>query len=604
MNNNPTLSNQEHNIFDEELAFLAMVESRFSHIHQRMPIESDDPDVKRLIEAMAAFMAKGRMVAKSQIDQLHQRVFQQLLPYMASPVVSMGLFQANSQYITEATQLPQKTLFTLTTEDGDKADFVSLHTMPLRPITISQIQLYGANQGSEPSQNYLSILLTAENGMPGDLQHLPLYLNINNHFALTRQFIDCLASVLDAVTVVFDDGAKQSGRFLFGSCQSTLPDLEPDHLAIDHQFCGLHPVEQIRQFFQLPQQENYLNLYFSNSPQNWRKCEIKLHFHSPWPRTFKLSASFFKLGMICVENKLNEFAEPFRYEATKDSYPLRPPVTHPDFKLVKCLGVYQETAKDKQLLSPGILKSGNGAYEVHMQESALPLLEIQLAEAFLNPVKISAEALWHQPEFTPHLWKKLGVRTTRLAITNLRFHTALTPVPCILQGNHTPQSLLELSLLKNKDVLSLEEILFVLDCLGSVFNREFKGIKILLKQLKVISPTHYHFVVYHTDAQTRALLDCFIAKLAQLLSLWLPVGKIQITLSLDELKNSSTPTQESFRDDDDIPQHAAEVFSKLDTVQQYAVEKSKEPLICAQVNIVFEDETDNEFTFTRAHIDD
>lgn len=585
-----TITAHEQNTFDEELAFLATIQSRFSHIHQQGPVEFDDPDVKRLIEAMAAFMAKGRIAGRTQIDQLHQRVFQQLLPYIASPIASMGLVQANSQQITEATLLPKSTAFTITSDDDEKADYTSMHAMPLRPVAITDLALSGDNLAIGQSDRQLNIILEAANGMPGDLQHLPLYLNLNNNYAVTRQFINLFTSKLVSVCAVFDNGPEEvSGSFAFGACQPEEQQNLPLGFAIDQQLSDAHPVEKFRRFFQLPQQENYLNLYFADSPQYWKKCELKLRLQSPWPNHIKLSASFFKLGIICVENVIKEFAETFIFDATRSSHKMCPPSTNPELKMLKCLGVYQGAVKENQLLTPGILKSGNGAYELHLQGSALPLIDIQLAEAFLNPVKISAEVLWHQPDFSAHLWKKLSVRTSRLAIPKLLFNLSLPPVPHLAMSDNEPHSLLELSLLKNKDVLSLEEILFILDSLGSVFNREFKAIKPLLTELRVLSPNHYGFVVNSTTNSPMVLLECFMAKLAQLLTLWLPVGNVQISVQ-NKQQISQSFANENNQEHEFIPEQIVSTFATKDEAYKPNLDNEEECLFPRYVDILFEDE--------------
>jgi type VI secretion system protein ImpG len=590
----PTITADEQNIFDEELAFLATVQSRFLHLHQQVPVAFNDPDVKRLIEAMAAFMAKGRIAGTTQIDQLHQRVFQQLLPYIASPISSMGLVQTNSQYITETTQLNQGAAFNVTSDDDDKAEYVSTHGMPLRPITITKLGLDANTAGRMNSQ--LNIVLNSSNGMPGHLQHLPLYLDVNNNYAATRQFIKLLSSKLVSVRAVFDHQFEAvAGDFSFGACQPLEPENIPLNFAIEHQSCGLHPIDKIRRFFQLPQQENYLNLYFADSPQYWQTCKLQLHFESPWTSRIKPSASFIKLGMVCVENVLKEFAESFNFDATRSASTLRPPSTSPDMKLLKCLGVYQGAIKERQLLCPGILKSGNAAYELHLQGCALPLIDIQLSEAFTKPVKISIEALWHQPDFSAHLWKELKVRTSHLAIQKLSCEIYSAPVPHLPMSDNAPHSLLELSLLKNKDVLSLEEILFILDSLGSVFNREFKIIKPLLTELHVLAPNHYGFVVNDTNPQTTALLECFMAKLAQLLTLWLPAGPIQVSMQNQQhisqtLVNADECQEYEFIPEQDPTAATNDGLAPYSTMHKVHVDDQEESLLVPSVDIVFDDE--------------
>lgn len=535
----------EQNIFDEEMTFLANIQSRFMDIHSQVPVEYEDPDVKRLSEAMAAFMAKGRIEGKAQIDQLHRRVFQQLLPYVESPVASMGLLQTNYRHITEATKIRSGTSFSLMTDDGDKAEYQSLHTMPIQPISLNNV-IY------EISNNQIVVEIKKTiNMVPGHLQHLPIYLSMHNNYSLTLQFIAMLAQNLVSVSAIFDGEVTVSGDFLLGACQSKGPAPNPEptaHMQLD----GMHPIENIRRFFQLPQQENYLNLYFKDSPQQWNKCEIKLVLETPLPRGIAVSSEVFKLGVICVENINKEQAETFFFDATHSAHSVRPPSTAPELAMLKCLGVYQGALKNRDLLRPGILKSGDGAYEIHRQGTAHPLIDIQLAEAFFQPIKITVDALWYQPGFSAHLWKRLSVRTTHLDISGLKCHVISPPVPHVPFNDNDPHVLLELSLLKNKDWLSLEEIIFILESFSTVFTREFKLVKSLLTELHFEFPNNYGFVIAETSAQTLTLLECFIKKLQTLLNLWLSGSNISVSI-----RNKTQPTEprsiEEFQEHEFVP---------------------------------------------------
>lgn len=543
----------QQSIFDEEMTFLSNIQTRFSHTHGQVPVEHQDPDVKRLIEAMGAFMAKGRLAGTAQIDQLHKRVFQQLLPYISSPIASMGLLQGNTRYLTEATQIKKGSNFSITSDDDDKGEYQSLHNSPLKPIMIEKVGYASDDITTGETDSQIKIMIKSYTQVPGPLTHLPVYLSINNNFGLTCQFIKMLSQNMVSVAAVFDGHDLYAGRFSFGKCESQKLDNANENLVIDKSISEAHPIDKIRRFFQLPQQENYLNLYFDGSPQRWKSCELKLILNAPWPNNIKLSADFFKLGIICVENIVKQNAESFSFDATQSAHPVRPLSTSPDLKLLKCLGVYQGALKDKHLLRPGILQSGNGAYELHLQGDEHPLIDIQLTEAFTQPVKITLEAQWHQPNFSAHLWKKLTARTIQLDITGLECLVYTPPVPFVPLSDNQPHSLLELSLLKNKDVLSLEEIIFILESLGSVFAREFRSVKPLLNELHILSIDHYAFVIPDIDLQTNALLECFLKKLQQLLKLWLPHNTTKITIQ-NQIKPSLSEESQEYRENELIPE--------------------------------------------------
>jgi type VI secretion system protein ImpG len=555
----PTVSADEQSTFDEEMSFLANIQSSFLNLHGQAPVEYDDPDVKHLTEAMAAFMAKGRMAGKQQIDQLHKRVFQQLLPYIASPVASMGLVQANTRYLTEATEIKAGTAFSVISDDDERAQYRSLSTMPLRPISIERAGYQPNSSSSDDSVSQLLLTIKAHTRVPGQLEHLPLYLTVNNNFSLSLQLKHMLKERLIGVSATFDEGQKISGRFVFGQCE---PQSNPNNVKTatgEIQTSDLHPIEGIRRFFQLPHQENYLNLYFDDPPQQWSRCELVLSLNKTWPKQPKFSAELFQLGVISIENIIQEQAAAFNYDATQSAHPVRPPATAADLGMLKCLGVYQGAIKNRDLLRPGILKGGNGAYELHYQRNAHPLIDIQLAEAFTKPVKISLDALWHQPGFSQHLWKKLSVRTLHLDIPGLHCKVFTPPVPYVPFSDNSPHSLMELSLLKNKDVLSLEDVLFILETFGSVFRREFRLVKPLLKSLNIHHQVNYCFELHDYSAQLLPLLNTFLAKLEALLNLWSPEAGINVSLR-NAIGVESEPISEIFEENDFIPEIASSMY--------------------------------------------
>jgi type VI secretion system protein ImpG len=559
----PTISPDGQSIFDEEMTFLANIQSSFLNLHGQAPVEHEDPDVKRLTEAMAAFMAKGRMAGKQQIDQLHRRVFQQLLPYIASPVASMGLLQTNTRYLTEATQIKENTVFSLNSDDDEQAQYRSLCTMPLRPMRIERAGYEPNPSDKYESKSQLLLTIKAHTWVPGPLDHLPLYLTVNNNYTLSLQLRQILKERLMSVYATFDDHSKRLGEFVFGLCK---PQNHPDKVKTDTGeilATGLHPIEGIRRFFQLPHQENYLNLYFDDAPQKWSRCELVFNLNKSWPKQPTFSAELFKLGVIGIENIVQEQAAAFNYDATQSAHPVRPPATAVDLSMLKCLGVYKGAIKNRDLLRPGILKGGNGAYELHYQRNANPLIDLQLVEAFSKPVKISLDALWHQPSFSQHLWKKLSARPLHLDIPGLHCKVFTPPVPYIPFSDNSPQSLVELSLLKNKDVLSLEEIIFILDNFGSVFQREFKLVKPLLKALNIHHQINYRFELHDYSAQLFPLIKTFLTKLETLLNLWLPEAGVNVSIG-NTKENENQLISECFEEHDFMPEIISSICKPVD----------------------------------------
>ena len=66
----------------------------YAAMHPTIPLDRDDPDVRRLTEAMAYFAARTHMAGIRNIADFRRRIFQQFFPYLLTPLPAMGLARA------------------------------------------------------------------------------------------------------------------------------------------------------------------------------------------------------------------------------------------------------------------------------------------------------------------------------------------------------------------------------------------------------------------------------------------------------------------------------------------------------------------------------
>src|SRR5690348_8990678 len=96
-----------------EKAFLAELEAlekfRISYTGQypNVPLAREDPDVRRLIEAMAMFTARTRLAAERNVGQSMLRLFRQHFPYLLAPVPAAAMLAGSvtARYVDVA-ELP------------------------------------------------------------------------------------------------------------------------------------------------------------------------------------------------------------------------------------------------------------------------------------------------------------------------------------------------------------------------------------------------------------------------------------------------------------------------------------------------------------------
>ena len=59
-----------------------------------VPLDQEDPDVRRLIEAMAIFTARTRLAGTRHINARHRQILLQYFPFLLTPLPAMALAQA------------------------------------------------------------------------------------------------------------------------------------------------------------------------------------------------------------------------------------------------------------------------------------------------------------------------------------------------------------------------------------------------------------------------------------------------------------------------------------------------------------------------------
>ncbi len=86
--------NMPYQTFLEELQDLANFRLEYSLDNPDALLEAEDPDVKRIIEALAFFSARTKISALRNIDATNRRLYQQFFSHMLSPLPAIVMLQA------------------------------------------------------------------------------------------------------------------------------------------------------------------------------------------------------------------------------------------------------------------------------------------------------------------------------------------------------------------------------------------------------------------------------------------------------------------------------------------------------------------------------
>src|SRR4051812_3658837 len=224
-------------------AFLAELEAlekfriSYTGIHPTAPLAREDPDVRRLIEAMAMFTARTRMATQRNVGQSMLRIFRQHFPYLLSPIPAMSMLRAktSARYV-DVTEIPRGTDVYLLEKEGSGQGatehvyrFQTLAPVRILPIELEGIDIYrldarssagaggaggaGGSATGSPGKGF-RILFRFAAGFPrnDEIKTISLYVNqLNDLFSSLTVFYQ-LKEHLKAATVVFDKQVKEDSH--------------------------------------------------------------------------------------------------------------------------------------------------------------------------------------------------------------------------------------------------------------------------------------------------------------------------------------------------------------------------------------------------------
>src|SRR5690348_10126516 len=105
-------------------------------------IEREDPDVRRLIDALALFAARTRVAAQRSLLATQRRLFQQYFSYLLTPMPARAIVQASpTERLLEAVTLPRHAEMTIGPEEGTPATFRTTRELRILPLRLTSIDM-------------------------------------------------------------------------------------------------------------------------------------------------------------------------------------------------------------------------------------------------------------------------------------------------------------------------------------------------------------------------------------------------------------------------------------------------------------------------------
>ena len=539
-----------HKNFLEEMKLLENFRLDYLAGHPGLPLDRDDPDVRRLIEAMAFFSARSRLAAVSNVVALQLRIFQQFYSYLLAPLPAMGILRAmpKGQFV-EPTLLPKGAELSVSPGSGGLGLFRTTRDLRILPISLGELTML-----LSPDKGYRLLLrFNASFARNDEIDRLELHINHLNDYLASLRVFHALREHFAGCSVVFDAKADETTRgvpcdMTFGPPAEDEPDDETPH-----------PLQKEQSFFHLPEQELCVSVLVPSPPRNWRRFTVMIDLDRNWPRALVLNRDVFHLFCVPIVNLRRSMAQPILCDGTKERYAIRHPKSDLGFEPHTILGVYEITKTGMKPIRAGIISGESGSYEIvrvpDRKGGMTQWLGLHLPRAFEKPVNIAVDGLWLQPWFSEAMAESRSIAPYSRNIGGVGWEFLGEPVAHIendfLAGLESYMHLLTMT---NKTVLGTDDVACLLQTLGSIRRGEFREMIRSLAGVRVeevqgrngngkgmLKYVYYlHFREY--EPAMRPLMEVLAAHVGNILDNWISEGEVELRIETSEEKDLRTVT--------------------------------------------------------------
>lgn len=525
------------------LAELRDIESfrrRYYAENRMAQLDRDDPDVRRLLEALCFSAVRTRQVTLNNLWATWRRLLGSYFDFLLRPLPAMAIVQAvPTSRMTETAVLPKGTELRLSTQDGFVGVFTTLSELRIVPLTLDRCEVV-------PRGPAFRLVLTLVSRFPRTDQLGLLRLQVHyldDYLAALQVHYNLRRHLQGAVAIYDSDDAGASGapcEVSFGTFYD-----EP------HEAPAQNPLERVRGFFHFPEQELAINVKVPPPARPYSRVALCFELDADWPRDPPIFRHVLWPFAVPVQNLHRIESKPIECDGTKDAYPIR--YTHGDatFALQQVRGVYW--VKDQGLWPlPGAeLSEVEPSYAVEEGEgprapTRLHALLLQLPPTVPKPITVVADAMWYQPEFADHASGALRVSLPGRSVLGLEWQT-VGPLRrhLISPLRHSADQLLQLLSLKMKPTLGREELCDLLDMFGSIAAGPYQTLPGRLRDLAVeVTPDAtlqgtslchvYHAQLLPWELSEVPLVWTFLTQLRRLLCAWDYEARVELAPHIGE----------------------------------------------------------------------
>ena len=550
----------------EDVQFLAELSALDEHRkaylerHPSARLDRDDPDVSRMIDALAFFSLRTRQATLRNIRSTFERLFRNYFDFLLAPLPSMCMIQAAATaQRAEPALLPRGSELLVTAPDGAAGTYRTLYDLRILPLVLRRVRqpLMRADGGYR-----LIIEFEAPTTRLMQVGTLRMHVNYLDDYPMALRILHQMRMHLERVQVVYDRTADEETS---GEACSVTYGVQRE---ISDNLDTTHPIEQVRRFFHFPEQELYINVQVPSVQKPWLKFSLLFDLKPTWPRKPHLNNDVFQLFTVPVVNIRREMAQPIICDGTQDAYAIRHASPGRTFDLCAVKGVYEITAQGLEALPAGnlpIADSGRASagplgsatssqdiWEIEWRPDERgkpqPHLLVRMPGAFLQPRKLAVDAFWYQPWFTHHAIGNLHVslQSRHLEAVDWSMLGGVRPERKSPLGEDFA-GLLQLVALKMRPTLGRLEILSLCQYLGTLSDGPFKLLPSYLLDVRVeLMPDSalrgagikhvYKLKTRNYPPEDEPLVWMFLSQLMRILDAWNQDADVEL-----EIDTSNAP---------------------------------------------------------------
>ncbi|MDB4991437.1 MAG: hypothetical protein JWN04_6615 [Myxococcaceae bacterium] len=496
--------------FQAELAALDQFRVGYAGGRPNLPLRGDDPDVQRMIEALAFFSARTRLASERAVDESLLRIFRQHFPYLLSPIPALTMLSMiPHRSLTEPVHIAAGTAVEIRSQQTpeQKFSFKTLEPLTLLPVWIDSVVLRKQGTASAPrGMQHGASALRAGAASPA-LPTRRLELSFTSAFPRSAQF-DSLALQVDYL------GDVGASMLVYSELRRHVQSANIVWVTVDTQFgaelsqplpCSLrfrsptnlttpvgaleHPVQRIRAALHHPQQALTLHITDLAPPANWRSFMVAIELGSDWPDALPLPREVFKLHCVPIVNVERTLSEVIVHDGTRDRHRLSYPAQGTErFVPVTVHGAFRVQKSGLVPLVPSVLAPLADSYEAHAEGTGSDrraYVTLHMEHAFEQAPSVVVDASWHQPEVALTPVAELKARfATKSVPADLRLEHALAPALETALGSDRA-TLLELLAVKGHRLLELAALRVLLRTMSLTETALFSNVSEALCDVRV-----------------------------------------------------------------------------------------------------------------------